>query len=268
MTTKPAILAALEIDRCFTVSTGTLRDDDLVAAFVPVLRALAANHWLFERAKYLAPQTNDSEDFDTRANELIDALADHAPDGFYFGAHEGDGTCFGFWETEERAAEREWVAFEQELSDIHAGELPSLRDTRKVHLCGEAPADRFQVFAFGAYGSTYVAVGFEPVRGHAACVHGMASGRDFDDALEVAAETLLEVAPGSFTEPDYQKACNDVGVSFADSQAEVSNEDYAEILTRAEADLTYTESGWLISHEWTIVGVKTREELLAFARGE
>lgn len=264
---KAKILAALETDNCLTVSEGTLRDDDLVAAFVPVLRALNPKSWLFKRAEYLARRADETEE-DTRANDLIDAINDVAPEGYTFGAHEGDGACFGFWETEERAAEREWTAFEQELSDIHASELPSLRTPRKVHLCGEAPAERFLVFAFGPYG-TYVAVGFEPVRGHAACVHGMASGLDFDDALEIAAEKLLEVAPGLFTEPDYKETCREYNVDFeAFKAARNPYDDFHAVVDEAEADLTHTESGWLLSHEWTIVGTMSREKLLAFARGE
>jgi len=31
------------------------------------------------------------------AISLTDALNEHAPDGFMFGAHEGDGSDFGFW---------------------------------------------------------------------------------------------------------------------------------------------------------------------------
>ena len=33
-------------------------------------------------------------------DELYQALNDEAPDGHYFGAHEGDGAEFGFWPTE------------------------------------------------------------------------------------------------------------------------------------------------------------------------
>lgn len=33
-------------------------------------------------------------------SEMMDTLNDHAPDGYYFGAHPGDGSDFGFWEME------------------------------------------------------------------------------------------------------------------------------------------------------------------------
>lgn len=36
------------------------------------------------------------------------------------------------------------------------------------------------------------------------------------------------------------------------------------IREHAEADLTYTESGWLVSHEWTITELHAPEELLSY----
>jgi hypothetical protein len=32
---------------------------------------------------------------------VFDALNNVSPQGFYFGASEGDGACFGFWKAEE-----------------------------------------------------------------------------------------------------------------------------------------------------------------------
>lgn len=47
--------------------------------------------------------------------ELIDALNDYAPEGFYFGAHPGDGSDYGFWMHEdflERCAEDDIPVFD------------------------------------------------------------------------------------------------------------------------------------------------------------
>jgi hypothetical protein len=42
------------------------------------------------------------EDCSWLLNEDIwDALNEHCPDGYYFGAHEGDGACYGVWECED-----------------------------------------------------------------------------------------------------------------------------------------------------------------------
>ncbi len=104
------------------------------------------------------------------------------------------------------------------------------------HYRGE---DTAWLFSFGAYSGTHV----------------VAFG-SLEDALEDAAATLLEVAPGMFTDPEYPERT-----------AEQSDDEFADALLDAEADLTYTESGWLPSWEWTCREV-TPEEILAFVRNE
>lgn len=76
---------------------------------------------------------------------------------------------------------------------------------------------------FGACGTTYLRVWSN-------CL---------DSALEKAAGWLAEHAPGHLTQPEYSEERNGEG--------EPVNAD------EAEADLTYTESGWLVSYEWGIV---------------
>lgn len=67
------------------------------------------------------------------------------------------------------------------------------------------------------------------------------SYRGIEDALEEAADVLSSVSPGSFVEPDYPP-----GFEWSEETAHVAEE--------AEADLTYTESGWLESWEWGLIG--------------
>lgn len=92
------------------VSCDTLRPEDLLPKFWGVAESCAV--WL-DRPQLLNAETlasltklvgeDSSEDdwCDTEAAEtlqdLADALNDAAPVGFYFGASEGDGACFGFW---------------------------------------------------------------------------------------------------------------------------------------------------------------------------
>jgi hypothetical protein len=40
-----------------------------------------------------------TEDWVDEVNELMDDLERLAPEGYYFGAHPGDGSDFGFWST-------------------------------------------------------------------------------------------------------------------------------------------------------------------------
>jgi hypothetical protein len=105
------------------VSDGTTRNEDLIPAFVSALDDL------LEDASFL-PGADDPESvadldavqtrlghIDRRIQEgdryftsddanhdiqwLFDALNAYAPDGFWFGAHDGDGALFGFWTDED-----------------------------------------------------------------------------------------------------------------------------------------------------------------------
>lgn len=87
-----------------TVIHGTLRSDDLLRAFANELEAIAADGYarLIGEARSMAAEieVESFDDGDVIADmltSLIDALDYHAPDGYYFGAHEGDGSDFGYW---------------------------------------------------------------------------------------------------------------------------------------------------------------------------
>ncbi len=96
-----------------SISCGTLRADHLADAFLGEVDRLGLAHDidadLAHRAQLLAcskasPVAPDLvEDADETISELIDFLNDHAPDGFCFGAHEGDGSDFGWWPVSLRA---------------------------------------------------------------------------------------------------------------------------------------------------------------------
>ena len=81
-----------------TIIHGTMRCEDLYPAFRSLLVLLDP-----EKA------SGYSEDHDLateclRFDEtwaLADDLEALAPDGYYFGAHPGDGSDFGFWKLEE-----------------------------------------------------------------------------------------------------------------------------------------------------------------------
>ena len=72
-----------------SISTGTLRTEDLLPAFVSALEALGGaidtGDW------------NDPEQATWDMEALTDALQTLCPPFVYFGTLEGDGSDFGFW---------------------------------------------------------------------------------------------------------------------------------------------------------------------------
>jgi hypothetical protein len=261
-----------------TVSHGTLNLYDLANAFLEALETVAPA--AYQQLAFPAGITPDylraidegrsadywaTEDAGWFVNEcLFDALNDAAPEGYCFGAHEGDGADFGFWETEEYSRDRDWERFVSDLAEESKGRH------RKVHLTDSGPlnervtadSDRFVVFAFGAYGATYVAVPYENTR----------PGVSIEDALEEAASKLLDVAPGMFTDLEMDATRDEMladGELTEEQHADRDSDEVQDMVhERASVDMTYTESGYIASWEWTIVGeAMTRAELLAFARG-
>lgn len=95
----------------YSVSHGTLRSEDLLAAFAGELRRFNSDHALIAEADAVMLLDGlgysvmaDGEAVSELIGELQDALDAHAGDGFRFGAHEGDGSDFGFWPVEDDAA--------------------------------------------------------------------------------------------------------------------------------------------------------------------
>lgn len=92
------------------VSVGTLRTQDLLRSFSAALCRLKPgpeSDALAAEAETVATRidadwedANAAESGSWILDDLDDALNGVAPAGFYFGADEGDGACFGFWECE------------------------------------------------------------------------------------------------------------------------------------------------------------------------
>lgn len=96
------------------VSHGTGVTADLVGKFLDVLnlRGIDTSAWrpdydaIMETADdcgygYRVDNDADKETLIDILIKVMDALDAHAPSGYYFGATEGDGTCYGFWPVEE-----------------------------------------------------------------------------------------------------------------------------------------------------------------------
>lgn len=110
-----------------SVSTGTLRPEDLMVAYMEMLEqhwpekaiglklAMVNTGWpddaagrlilteaSIERALYQNPE--DVSEWMSRMSEALDQIA---PDGCYFGSHPGDGADIGFWVGEDLSDEED-----------------------------------------------------------------------------------------------------------------------------------------------------------------
>jgi len=85
-----------------SISSGTLRTEDLLEAFAWELSYLLGDDMTRSQRNLLAASANvdleaNQGEGDALVDELIDALSELAPPLTYFGTLEGDGADFGFW---------------------------------------------------------------------------------------------------------------------------------------------------------------------------
>ena len=95
-----------------TVSHGTMRTQDLIPAFLYTLSKVWPEAYEGYMAApfppipaYVQDEGDDSEwwasdEATYLLEDLFDQLDESAPEGYYFGAHPGDGSDFGFWQIE------------------------------------------------------------------------------------------------------------------------------------------------------------------------
>jgi hypothetical protein len=84
-----------------SVSSGTMRAEDLIPEFADTLRYLRGSLPRDLHRDYQAWQAGRL-DYDEceLVDAFFDALNEYALPGFYFGAHPGDGADYGFWLSE------------------------------------------------------------------------------------------------------------------------------------------------------------------------
>lgn len=98
-----------------TVSHGTMRPEHLIPAFIAELPT-SKREWYEERWSALQAEdaetiadvlTSQQEVTDYLLDDLYSELEDLSPDGYYFGAHPGDGSDYGWWPIEEDETEND-----------------------------------------------------------------------------------------------------------------------------------------------------------------
>jgi len=109
-----------------SISSGTLRPEDLIPAFAS---ALEPGSELQVRADAFDFETAGSEEAGWLLEELYEALEERAPDYCYFGAHPDDWADFGFW-----------ISFDTIKEDIATGDLLQISDLSEIPQGHNGPA--------------------------------------------------------------------------------------------------------------------------------
>lgn len=97
-----------------SLSHATMKPEDLIPCFIDAIREIAKDDekLLQELKSECMEHGLDIEDHhiillyagegsDWLLDYLFDTLNDLAPEGYYFGAHPGDGSDYGFWKCED-----------------------------------------------------------------------------------------------------------------------------------------------------------------------
>lgn len=116
-----------------SISHGTLRPEDLIPQFVMVAEGMGLQGKAVDAAKHLIlaelmshlDGTPRHDNISEVLNDLMDALNDAAPPFTRFGAHEGDGSDFGFWVDHERLDE---AISSGEVVRVNPGAIPRRLD--------------------------------------------------------------------------------------------------------------------------------------------
>lgn len=108
-----------------SVSHATMRPEYLIPAFLTELKSLGGKcktkYQQLENLDRLTDAYWDSEEPSYDLETLFDALNELAPPYVYFGAHEGDGSDYGFWPSIESVEEA-----------CRDGEMLKVNDTSEV----------------------------------------------------------------------------------------------------------------------------------------
>lgn len=125
-----------------SISTGTMRTEDLIPAFMGALKALDSTVWVkLQKELWEIEAMEDGEDKDESLSyflneSLSDELNNLAPSYFYFGSHPGDGSDYGFWLSEGAVEEFEGlkVSDTSEVPEDYSGEVMHVNDHGNVTL--------------------------------------------------------------------------------------------------------------------------------------
>jgi hypothetical protein len=149
-----------------SVSHGTMINEDLIESFIYELRQqkpLSREHRKIireiekamnqsarlERLHGEVLSWDDVAESSSYVQELMDALDCYAPTGFYFGAHPGDGSDYGFWLSESFVEDFDGLRVSH-LASIptgYCGEVLHVNDHGNVSLYAKSRSSLRQLWA-------------------------------------------------------------------------------------------------------------------------
>jgi hypothetical protein len=147
-----------------SVSHGTMRSEDLIDSFIYELqqqKPLSRRHRKLIReiqkrikaSARLERQGAESyyhtEDASEDVDSLFDALDCYAPTGFYFGAHPGDSSDYGFWLSENFVEDFDGLRV-SDLAEIptgYCGEVLHVNDHGNVSLYAKSRSSLRELWA-------------------------------------------------------------------------------------------------------------------------
>jgi len=139
-----------------SVSSGTMRKEDLIPAFVDALRKLAPNDddGFLDSVQRRIDEDVDSnyfgsEDADFDFGELFTRLDEQAPSYFYFGTNEGDGADYGFWLSEDAIRDFDGLKVDDtsDVPDDYTGEVLHVNDHGNMSLYDAKDGELTEIWA-------------------------------------------------------------------------------------------------------------------------
>lgn len=120
-----------------SISSGTLKSEDLIETFSEELLRLGNTDFEAEAKRWLDAEEEEREcNGQDLVDDMITALDNLAPPYFYFGTLEGDGADFGFWLSRDSLEDFDGlkVSDTSEVPDNYTGEVLHINDHGNVTL--------------------------------------------------------------------------------------------------------------------------------------
>nr|DAE30325.1 MAG TPA: hypothetical protein [virus sp. ct5rm7] len=113
-----------------SVSHGTMRTQDLIPAFMDIIRDTPEYIQMINIVPAYAMEDKEADWWNSiEATEFLESLFDildiYSPEGYYFGTHPGDGSDYGYWAKvrEEKQSDKSKMTLEKVRKEYHENDV-------------------------------------------------------------------------------------------------------------------------------------------------